>query len=308
LTRALSERVALLTQIMEERGLSSRGVIGVRFGPYRVVEQIGAGGMAAVYSAVHEGDGTAVALKVLPGAWGRAPELEARLRREAEILRQVDHPHVVRVHAVGSVEHDLGGGLYVAMEWLPHGLDRVLWAQYPAPLGVAEALRIARGVADGLSAVHALGVIHRDVKPSNIMLRADGTPVLTDFGLAAARADAAGRQQLTPANVFVGTADYLAPEVSLGTEIDGRADLYALGVVLYEMLSGTVPFAGRPPLEAIRAHVEEEPPPLPPTVPATVRAIVERALRKHPEERYGSAAEMAGTLGAAARELNQTPS
>lgn len=307
-TRALSERLALMTQFMEQRGLSNPDVAGLRFGPYRVVEQIGAGGMAAVYSAIHASDGTAVALKVLPGAWGHAPELRERLSREAQILRQVDHPHVVRVHEVGAVEHGLGGGLYVAMEWLPHSLDRVLWAQYPEPLDVAEALRIARGVADGLAAVHALGVVHRDVKPSNIMLRADGTPVLTDFGLAAARSDAAGRQQLTPADVFVGTADYLAPEVATSGEVSGQADLYALGVVLYEMLSGMVPFAGRPPLEAIRAHVEEAPPSLPPEVPSPVRAIVERALRKRPHERFSAATEMAAALGAAAEEIDQMAS
>ncbi len=297
-TRALCERLASLTQIMEERGLSNPGVTGLRFGPYRVVEQIGAGGMASVYSAVHVRDGTAAAIKVLPGAWGRAPELQARLSREAGILQQLDHPHVVHLHAVGTVESGLGGGLYVAMEWLPHGLDRVLWAQYPEPLDVAEALRIAQGVAEGLAAVHALGVVHRDIKPSNIMLRADGTPVLTDFGLAAARTDAAARQQLTPADVFVGTADYLAPEVALGGEVTGQADLYALGVVLYEMLAGLVPFAGRPPLEAIRAHVEEEPPALPPTVPLPLRAVVERALRKRPDERYSSADGMAAALAA----------
>jgi len=298
-TQALCVRVALMTQILEERaGAASRGVAGRRFGPDQVVEQLGSGGMAAVYSAVHVTTRTAVALKVLPLAWGSAPHLQERLVREAAALERLRHPNVVAVLEVGAVEERLGGGCYLALEWLPHGLDRILWAQYPEPLAVGEALRLAQGVADGLSAVHAAGLVHRDVKPSNIMLRADGTPVLTDFGLVAALGLVAATDRLTPLDVVPGTADYLAPELVSGAEADGRGDLYALGVVLYEMLCGSVPFAGRTPLETLRAHVEEEPPPLSSSLPPAVRALVERALRKRPGDRFATAAQMVEALAA----------
>ena len=172
----------------------------------------------------------------------------------------------------------------------------MLRAQYPEPLAPSTALRIARAEADALAAVHAAGILHRDVKPANILLRANGQPVLTDFGLALALSELAGEQRLTPSNVLVGTADYLAPEVIRDNPSDGRADLYALGVVMYEMLTGFVPFAGRDPIETLRAHLEESPPPLPDEVPADVRAIVERALQKVPNDRFASSPEMAHSI------------
>jgi CRP-like cAMP-binding protein len=298
--RALCDRVALMTLILEERGAGvGSGVAGMRFGPYRVVEQIGAGGMAAVYSAVHAATEMAVALKVLPVGWGSAPELRQRLAREAAVLQALHHSNVVQVLDVGDVEARYGGGCYLAMEWFPHALHQVLRARYPEPLAPAAALRLAQGVAEGLVAVHAAGVVHRDIKPSNILLRADGSPVLTDFGLVTALAGAASSQRLTPTNVFVGTADYLAPEQVRGERASTCVDIYSLGVVLYEMLAGYVPFAGRDPLDALRAHVEEPPPPLPGSVPPAARAVVERALQKQPEERFSSASEMVAALAVA---------
>jgi serine/threonine protein kinase len=134
------------------------------------------------------------------------------------------------------------------------------------------------------------------VKPSNILLRADGSPVLTDFGLAVALAEVARVRRLTPSNVIVGTADYLSPEQIAGGMVDGRADIYSLGVVLYEMLSGYVPFAGRDPMDTLKAHLEEPPPALPEDVPIGARAIVDKALKKRPDERFPSAAEMKAAL------------
>jgi eukaryotic-like serine/threonine-protein kinase len=189
----------------------------------------------------------------------------------------------------------LGGGTYVAMEWLPDALDRLLRVQYPRTLEVPTVLRIARGVAEALAVVHAAGLVHRDVKPSNILLRADGQPVLTDFGLAAAFAELRGAR-LTPPETLVGTADYIAPEAITGGKVDARADIYALGVVLYEMLVGYVPFAGREPFQTLRAHVEEESPALPPSVPQSVAALVGRALQKDPARRFESAAAFAEAL------------
>jgi hypothetical protein len=294
--RALCDRVALMNRLLEDRATGAGGgLTGLRFGPYCVVEQLGVGGMAAVYSAVHVATNAAVALKVLPAAWGAAPEFRERLAREAAVLQRIDHPNVIKILEVGEVEARLGGGCYLAMEWLPQALDRVLRAQYPEPLAAGAALCLARGVAAGLAAVHAAGVVHRDVKPSNILLRADGSPVLTDFGLAAALAGVQASQRLTPSNVIVGTADYLAPEHIAAATVDGRTDIYSLGVVLYEMLAGYVPFAGRDPLEMLQAHLDEPPPPLPSTAPPA-RALVERALQKHPEDRFASAEALLAAL------------
>ncbi len=302
LNRALADRVAVVTRQLEDlAGSVGDDLGGLRFGPYRVTAQLGVGGMAAVYSAAHEDTETAVAVKVLPAAWGAAPELRERLTREAAILQGIAHPHVIKLLEIGEVEARLGGGCYLVMEWLPHALDRVLRARFPEPLPLATALLLARRVADGLAAVHAAGIVHRDVKPSNILLRSDGTPVLTDFGLATALVETGQQQRLTAENVIVGTADYLSPEQVAGLPVDGRADVYSLGVVLYEMLAGHVPFAGREPMQTLQAHVEESPPPLPNTVLVAARAIVERALQKRPADRFTSAAAMAGALETALR-------
>ncbi len=303
LNRSVVQRLSMATDVIEQSryGGAGAGTVGLRFGPYRVIAQLGAGGMAVVYSAVHEVTGVVVALKVLPASWGTAPELKARLNREAAILRRIEHPGVIRLLDIGAVADRLGGGTYIAMEWLPDALDRVLCAQFPEPMGYPAALRIAATVAEALGAVHAAGLIHRDLKPSNILLRADGQPVLTDFGLAAALATTMSEQRLTPPNVLVGTADYLAPEVIAGQPVDARADLYALGVVLFEMLTGFVPFAGRDPLQMLRAHLDEAVPPLPPALPPAVHAIVHQALQKNPRDRYATADEMAAALGAVLR-------
>jgi protein kinase-like protein/cyclic nucleotide-binding protein len=303
LLRALSEsmarRLAMATSVIDQArfGGAQPGPAGLRFGPYRVVAQLGAGGMSVVYSAVRDHDGLAVALKVLPASWGAAAELRARLEREASILQQLHHPGIVQVLDIGTVSDRLGGGTYIAMEWLPDALDRVLRAQYPRTLEVDSAVRIASGVADALAAVHAQGLVHRDVKPSNILLRASGEPVLTDFGLAAALVEQMSNRRLTPPDTLVGTADYLAPEAIAGGPLDGRADVYSLGVLLYEMLAGYVPFAGREPFQTLRAHLEQEVPALPAHLPESLRTVVSRALEKDPLSRFASAAEFRDTLG-----------
>jgi hypothetical protein len=298
LNRVVVQRLAMATAVIEQAGLHAGGSAGLRFGPYRVVAQIGSGGMAVVYSAVHESTGLSVALKVLPASWGNAPELRQRLSREAEILRHVQHPGVVRLLDIGEVSERLGGGTYIAMEWLPDALDRMLHARYPEPLEQADAVRIAGGVAAALAAVHDTGLVHRDVKPSNILLRANGEPVLSDFGVAAVMQDVLSERRLTPPNVLMGTADYLAPEIISGGPVDARADIYSLGIVLYEMLTGLVPFAGRDPIQMLRAHCEEPIPPLPAAVPLALREIVHRAVDADPARRYASAEEMAQAFAA----------
>jgi len=290
----LTNQVSILESRLGAR--NTPGVAGMRFGPYRVVEQIGQGGMAVVYSATHVDTEEAAALKVLPSAWGEATEFRARLEREAAALQRLDHPNVVRVFHVGAVDASAGGGCFLAMEWLPHALDRVLLARYPEPLPTHNALDLAAHVAGALAAAHDAGFVHRDVKPSNILLRADGAPVLTDFGLVLLQTDAAAGSRLTTDNVIVGTADYMSPEQVTGAPLDGRSDVYSLGVVLYEMLAGHTPFAGRDPYDVLNAHVQEPPPPLPDEVPRAAREVIERALQKNPDRRFHNATLMADAL------------
>jgi hypothetical protein len=191
LNRSLAARLAMATGVIEQTELvgAHSGPVGLRIGPYRVVAQVGVGGLAVVYSAVREDDGMAVALKVLPASWGAAVELRARLERESSILRSVQHPGIIRLLDIGPVADRLGGGTFIAMKWLSEALDRVLRAQYPEPMPPADAVRTAGGVAEALAAVDRAGLSHRDFKPSNPLLRADGQPVLTDFGLAAGLAE-----------------------------------------------------------------------------------------------------------------------
>lgn len=298
LNRALCDLVVLMTHAVEQGvpGRGTTGVAGMRIGPYRVRAQLGSGGMGVVYHAVHGTSGAAVALKMVPLAMGDGHEFRERLQREAAALQQLDHPNIIHMVDSGVVEERLGGGGYLALEWLPDALDRVLWAQYPEPLDPREALLLAHGAARGLAAIHLAGFVHRDVKPSNILLRDDRTPVLIDFGLVITRTQAREEHRLTASNVIVGTADYMAPEQVAGLPVDGRTDLYALGITLYELLAGHVPFAGRDPLATLHAHVEEPPPPLPSSVPAPARRVVERAIAKRPAERFPSAAAMAAAI------------
>ena len=308
LNRGLCSLIDKLTHQVEdlEGSLGTRtrtGVAGMRFGPFRVMEQIGAGGMAVVYSAIHVETEQAVALKVLPAAWGESGDFRQRLEQEASVLGRLDHPGVIRVLDAGQLAAREGGGYWFAMDWLPHALDRVLRAQFPEPLPVASTLSICAKVAEALHAVHDAGVVHRDVKPSNILLRHDGAPVLTDFGLVLIQSDAAAGRRMTMENVIVGTADYMSPEQVSGAPMDGRSDVYSLGVVLYELLCGHVPFAGRDPYEILNAHVAEPPPALPGAVPGRLQEVVMQALRKRPEERFASARSLADAL----REVQPAP-
>ena len=298
LNKALCERVVSMTAQLEEQAAGAGATSGMRFGPYRAIEQIGAGGMAAVYSGIHVESEMAVALKVLPAGWGQGDDLRDRLAREAAVLRQIAHPNVIAMLDAGDVEVEgaIGGGFYLALEWIPHALDRVLRAQYPEPMAIHNALRIAHGVAEGLVAIHAVGIVHRDVKPSNILLRADGRPVLTDMGLSTAIAESAREKRLTSTDVIMGTADYIAPEQVTSAALDPRSDLYSLGVVLHEMVTGLVPFAGRTPLDMLRAKVDEPPPALPASVPNAVAGLITRALQPDPAERFASAAELRAAL------------
>ena len=273
-------------------------MIGRTLGPYEVVGKLGAGGMGEVYRATDTKLKREVAIKVLPASVAQDPERLARFQREAEVLAQLNHPHIAAIYGL----EDADGIKALVMELVegPTLAGRI--AQGPIPLD--EALPIARQIAEALEAAHERGIIHRDLKPANIKVRDDGTVKVLDFGLAkaldpadASSADAANSPTITSpamtaAGIILGTAAYMAPEQARGKPVDRRADIWAFGCVLYEMLTGARPFDGEDVTELLGAIVKTEPEwsKLPADTPRTIRTLLARCLRKNPRERLDSAA------------------
>jgi serine/threonine protein kinase/Tol biopolymer transport system component len=253
-----------------------------RIGPYRVGDLLGGGGMGVVYRAEDTRLGRTVALKLLPPGLARDPVSKARFHQEARAASALDHPNVCTIYDLGETEEQQ---LYLAMPCYDGETLRSRLARGPLP--VPEALDIAAQVALGLAKAHRQGIVHRDVKPANLMLTADGVVKILDFGIA----KLIGEAGLTRAGTSVGTLSYMAPEQARGETVDGRADLWSLGVVLYEMLAGVRPFRGE---EAVirQALLQDEPEPLArlrPEVPAEVDRMVRKLLAKDPEGRYATA-------------------
>ena len=257
-------------------------------GPYELEVQLGAGATGTVWRARRRGAiEQVVALKRLPGG-ARAADLD-RLRREASALAELDHPHIVRV--LELVEDD--GGLAIAMQYAPGGSLEALLAARGA-LTAGELVAVAAPVADALASAHRRGVLHRDVKPANILFTSDGEPLLADFGVAGLLGG-----PVTTEHAVRGTAEYLAPELLDGSRPDTRTDVYSLGVVCYEALTGAPPYAGATPLAVIRAADRGQHALLAgrADVPAGVAVQVERAIDRDPSARFDDA----GAFGAALR-------
>ncbi|MDX2139763.1 MAG: protein kinase [Chloroflexota bacterium] len=263
-------------------------------GPYRIIQQIGQGGMATVYKARHERLDRFVAVKVMHQAFVEDPTFHARFEREAKIIAALEHPNIVPVHDFAEV----AGQPYLIMKYIEgRTLKQTLIKQ---ALSLADILRIMTPIADALDYAHRMGVLHRDIKPSNIIIAPSGTPYLTDFGMA--RIAQAGESTIS-ADMMLGTPQYISPEQALGrTTLDARTDLYSLGVVLYELIVGQVPYSGDTPYSVIHDHIYR-PLPQPSAVNAqvtpAVEAVLVKALEKDPAKRYASAGEMMGALQAA---------
>jgi eukaryotic-like serine/threonine-protein kinase len=259
-------------------------------GRYRLKERIGAGGMGEVWRGIDEVLGRTVAVKVMLSALLDQPGFAERFRAEALTMANLNHPGVVDVYDY----HSDTTTAFLVMEYVAGDpLSRTL--HQVGRLTAARTLALVAQAADALQAAHDKGIVHRDVKPGNLLVRPDGTLVLTDFGIA--RSGAAS--QLTAAGTVLGTASYISPEQAAGQQATPVSDVYALGVVAYECLAGRRPFEGDNPLDIAMRHMREEPPPLPGDIPATVRDLVGRALAKEPTRRWPSAAHLA----AAARQV-----
>jgi len=253
---------------------------------YNVVHIIGQGGQAQVFLAEREHDGLRVALKVLDRALRQDPVFLQRFVREYKLLASVESPYVARIYDQGfSGDHP-----YIAMEFLPSG---TLAARIREGLTTRSALRIAGQIAQALSAIHARGIVHRDLKPANILFRADGRPVLADFGLAR---DMKVNSTLTVAGQFLATPRYMSPEQCLGLPIDARSDLYSLGAVLYEMITGRKIYDGANSAEVIAMHVNAPPPKLADLL-SVHQPLLDRLLAKEPANRFQSAAEVVAEIG-----------
>jgi YVTN family beta-propeller protein len=266
---------------------------GVDIGGYRVEELIGRGGMGEVYRA-HDGRlDRNVALKILAPRYADDDGFRERLLRESRLAASLDHSNVVPVYDAGEA----AAGFYLAMRYV-EGADLRTVLRREGPLAPARALAIVSQVADALDAAHAKGLVHRDVKPSNVLIDERGHCYLADFGLTQSASD---RGQVTDGSLL-GTLDYVAPEQIRGDEVAGRADVYALGCVLFECVTGEAPFRRPSEVATLYAHLEDDPPTASArhsTLPASIDTVFARALAKEPEERHSSCAELVADASAA---------
>ncbi len=252
---------------------------------YKILRQLGRGGMATVYLAVQESVQREVALKVMSPSLLADPEFGERFLREARIAAKLHHRNVVGVHDVGRA----GECHYIAMEYLGGG---AVLAKDGTPRTAGFALRVIREIASALNYAHAKGFVHRDVKPDNILLRDDGSAALTDFGIARASDSAT---HMTRTGTVIGTPHYMSPEQARGRALDGRADLYSLGIVLFELLTGRVPFHADDSLAVGIMHITQPIPILPERL-QVLQPVLNRLLAKHPEDRFQDGAAVADAI------------
>jgi len=266
-------------------------LIGKTLGKYEVLEHIGHGGMSEVYKGQHAQLDRMVAVKVLHPFLAGEEGFVTRFKREARIVATLRHPNIMQVY-----DFDYNDALdiyYMVMEYIDGPTLKTRMSEGLLPQ--EEAVRIGIAIADALDYAHQRGMVHRDVKPANIMFMQDGQPVLTDFGIAKMLT----LSGLTASGAMVGTPAYMAPEVGMGRQGTAASDIYSLGVVLYQMLTAQLPFESDSPMGMVMQHINDTPPPLArfaKSVPQDLEAVILKAMAKTPEERFGRAAEMAAAL------------
>ena len=264
-------------------------LVGQTLGPYTLERLLGQGGFAWAFVG-READGTPVAVKVLKPRYAGDHQFESRFRNESETAAKLEHPNIIRIRSVAKA----GEHVYFAMDLCADSLGARIAREGPLPEDAL--LRLARDIAAALDFAHRQGVIHRDLKPDNVLLRSDGAAVLTDFGIARA---VSGYVASTGVNMTIGTPHYLSPEQAQGRHVDQRVDFYALGVTLYKAATGEVPFTSTDWFELARMHVEDPPPALRrkrPDVSKRFERVVMKCLAKHPDDRYQNAGELLADL------------
>jgi hypothetical protein len=265
---------------------------GTQIGSYVIDSYLGRGGMGIVYRAFHPRLERWAAIKFLPPI-GSSPDARERFEREARAVARLRHRHVLSVFDFG----EFAGQPYMVVEYMPNGaLDQRM---PKTPLVASQALALLRPLGEALDYAHQQGVLHRDVKPANVFLDAELQPVLADFGLA----KMLGEQSLTASGMISGTPTHISPEQTMGRPLDAQSDLYSLAIIGYQLLTARLPFQGEGLMDLLYAHVHTEAPPptsVNPALPAAVDGVMRRALAKNPRDRYESAAELMGTLEAAA--------
>jgi serine/threonine protein kinase len=277
-------------------------LIGTTIGHYRIVEKIGEGGMGVVYRAHDERLDRDVAVKVLPKDVAQTRDRLDRFEREARAVAKLDHPNILAIHNFGTDE----GIAYAVMELLEGESLRELISK--GRLTVGKAVEYSRAITAGLAAAHDKGIIHRDLKPENIFLTEDGRIKILDFGLAKLMLPEEGLTTETPTGTLdtapgglIGTIAYMAPEQVDGQPANAQSDIFALGVVLYEMLTGQRPFRGTTSASTAAAILKEDPEPISSAasgVPPTLAGVVSKCLEKRPQDRFSSAHDLSLTLGA----------
>ena len=299
-TRRIQSAAELINGVAEARRGSQAGaqdtilgmedvLVGHTLGAYQLVERLGQGGMATVYKAYEPALDRYVAIKVLPQFFARDPNFMNRFRREAKAVAQLNHPSIMPVYSFGE-EGDI---TYIAMQYVPGGTLKQGRGQVYEP---DEAIRLALPIVRALAYAHKRGIVHRDIKPSNVLLGEDDWPVLADFGLAKM---AEASQQLTGTGVGVGTPMYMSPEQGQGTSVDHRTDIYSTGIMLYEMLTGDVPFRADTPMAVVIKHMTA-PLPMPrdanPDIPEALERVILKATAKSADDRFQTAEDMIEAL------------
>jgi len=272
-------------------------------GEYRILEKIGSGGMGSVYKAEQPSMNRLVAIKVLHAKYASREDLVARFRREARSMSQLSHPNTARVYKFGELED---GAAYFVMDYM-EGRNLAQYVRRQGPMQWERALRVMIPVCHALAEAHRAGIIHRDLKPENIFLTEQGGnpdfPKVLDFGLAKVSEKQMGRgsMMLTQQGMVFGTPEFMSPEQAQGEPLDWRSDIYSLALILYELLTGKLPFEATKPVEVMRAHLQETPILLNERVmglrfPPALEQVIARALKKKPEERQADAVELANGL------------
>ena len=283
---------------------------GTRLGSYEIVAPLGGGGMGEVYRATQTSLGRQVAIKILITAFAADAERLRRFEHEAQAASGLNHPNIISIYDVGRD----GVASYIAMEFVDGKTLRTLLEA--GPIGIKKSLQIVEQISDGLARAHAAGIVHRDLKPENLMVTREGIVKILDFGLAKfAALPGSSSNTMTAAalgtqpGTVIDTVGYMSPEQARGLEVDFRSDIFSLGSVLYEMVTGKRPFKGDSSAQTLAAIIEEDPEPVSegnPKTPVPLRWIIERCLAKDPDERYASTRDLASDLHSVRDHLSES--